>query len=137
VELLLPSEFSTLATALVSAAAANRRSSLGRPAQNEFAELLPRVTTLSDEVPDWPELGYFAAWIADKARDSVTAVTYYRRVVVKLDAAKQKPLADLINARVSTLAPTAQPATLEPGPDGACRSSRVIVELPCDRATFR
>jgi hypothetical protein len=102
-ELLHPEEFKTLAYAVVSAAAFNRRSNLGRPAQNEFADLLPSVTALSDEVPDWPELGYFAAWIADKARDSVTAMKYYTRVKPKLDQNKQKELIALIDGRLKSL----------------------------------
>ncbi len=114
VELLRPAEFVELATVVVSAADSNRRSIRGRPAQNEFAALLPRVTALSDEVPDWPELGYFAAWIADKARDPATAVTYYRRVLLKLDGSKQKALVALINDRLSTLTPpTAERAVAE------------------------
>ena len=112
VGLLRPSEFVTLSVVLVAAADSNRRSLAGRPAQNEFADLLPRITVLSDQVPDWPELGYFAAWIADKARDSATASAYYRRVVLKLDATKQDKLIAFINARLvalesAELAPTA------------------------------
>ncbi|MFI5340529.1 MAG: C1 family peptidase [Candidatus Methylomirabilales bacterium] len=111
VELLRPSEFITLATVVVNAADSNRLSLLGRPVQNEFADLLPRITVLSDQVPDWPELGYFAAWIADKARDSATASTYYHRVVLKLDATKQDKLIAFINARLVALGTAGPEAT--------------------------
>jgi hypothetical protein len=112
-ELLHPEEFKTLANAVVSAAASNRRSMLGRPAQNEFADLLPEVSALSDEVPDWPELGYFAAWIADKSRDSVTAMKYYARVKPKLDQNKQKDLISLIDSRLKSLDQVDQPFVRE------------------------
>jgi hypothetical protein len=106
VELLSSDEFVTLSDVLVAAADSNHRALSGRPVQNEFVDLLPRITALSDQVPDWPELGYFAAWVADKARDSATASSYYRRVVTKLDATKQNQLIAFINGRLHDLAAT-------------------------------
>src|SRR5512138_3126952 len=85
VELLTAPEFETLTTIMVSAADSNKRSIRGLPVQNDFAELVPRITALADSVPDWPELSYFAAWIADKARDATTATKYYQHVAGKLD----------------------------------------------------
>lgn len=115
---LRPSEFVTLCGVLVAAADANRRSLTGRPVQNEFVDVLPRITALSDQVPDWPELGYFAAWVADKARDPATASSYYRRVLAKLDATKQGQLTAFIDRRLEVLAATelsaAAVATVEP-----------------------
>jgi papain like protease len=109
VELLHPEEFKALAATVMSAAASNRRSVHGRPTQNEFMELLPRITALADKVPDWPELGYFAAWIADKGRDSVTALAYYRRVLAKLDTARQANLIARVNDRIDSLDQVSRP----------------------------
>lgn len=108
VGLLRPTEFMTLSGVLVAAAESNRNAS---STQNDFADLVPRITTLSDQVPNWPELGYFAAWVADKARDSNTASSYYRRVIPLLDTTKQKDLVDFINHRLEILA-AAEPATI-------------------------
>jgi hypothetical protein len=96
-------EFRTLASVLVSAAESNRKSLQGRPAQKEFADLVPQVATLADDVPQWAELGYLTAWVADKARDSATAVRYYSRTVANLDGGKQQELIAFINQRIGTL----------------------------------
>jgi len=128
VALLRPEEFVTLTTVLVAAAGSNQRSLRGRPAQNEFADLLPSITGLSNQVPDWPELGYFAAWIADKARDTSTATTYYQRVVSQLDIKKQDQLIKFINARLEALAPTAAasvPESTQPALDYSSAIKRV------------
>ena len=85
------------------AAASNRRLIHGRPVQKEFAKHLPQIAELSDKVPDWPELVYFTAWIADKAQDHVTAITYYRRFAHKFDATEQKGLTAFIESRLSQL----------------------------------
>jgi hypothetical protein len=103
-EVLDPSEFTSLADVLVSVAQANRKSIRGRPAQKEFAALVPSITALADKVPDWPELGYLAARIADSGRDSHTALTYYRRVLPKFEDGGQPELVSWINTRISDLA---------------------------------
>ena len=96
-------EFENLANVLREAALVNSRSYGGRPSKREFFELLRKVTNLSEKAPNWPELVYFTAWIADKARDSATAVTYYERVVPELDPAKQSELIASINNRLADL----------------------------------
>jgi hypothetical protein len=113
VQLLHPQEFFTLAGVLVEAAASNRRAVLGGHVQEEFAELLPRITALSDDVPGWPELGYFAAWIADKARNPAAAIKYYSQVIPLLDATKQPELIALINGRLSALGTAGSTPALE------------------------
>lgn len=120
-EILDPSEFMSLAEVLVGVAQANRKSFLGRPAQKEFAALVPSITALADKVPDWPELGYLAARIADSGRDSTTALAYYRRALAKYEDGGPPDLVGWINARISDLAsiPTeakTENATSEPLP---------------------
>src|SRR5262249_39626611 len=73
-----PSEFKTLSDVLVKVAQANRKTLAGRPAQKEFAELIPPITDLADRVPSWPELVYLAAKIADSGKDTRVALNYYR-----------------------------------------------------------
>jgi hypothetical protein len=109
VALLSVPEFETLTAIMVSAADSNKRSVRGLPVQNDFAELVPRITALADGVPDWPELSYFAAWIADKARDAATATKYYQHIAARLDK-DNKAQADLlafVNGRITALAPPA------------------------------
>jgi hypothetical protein len=102
-ELLRPAEFVSLAGIFVNAAEINRRAALGRPSQSEFESLLPAISALSDDVPDWPQLDYFVGWIADKARVKSTAASYYRRVISKLGAAKDDGLVALITERIASL----------------------------------
>jgi hypothetical protein len=129
-EVLDPSEFTSLARVLVRVAHANRNSILGRPAQKEFAALIPSITVLADRVPEWPELGYLAARVADSGRDSRTALTYYRRVQTKFRDSGQLELVGWINKRVSDL--TSIPAeastleaTVEPLPEALDYSSEI------------
>ena len=129
-EVLDPSEFTSLADVLVSVAQANRKSDRGRPAQKEFAALVPSITALADKVPDWPELGYLAARIADSGRDSHTALTYYRRVLPKFEDGGQPKLVSWINTRISDLASISAEAktpdvTVEPLPRALDYSSEI------------
>ncbi|HVP39025.1 MAG TPA: C1 family peptidase [Candidatus Saccharimonadales bacterium] len=109
-EILDPEEFTSLADVLVSVAQANRKSLRGRPAQGEYAALIPAITALADKVPDWPELVYLAARIADSGKDSLKALTYYRRVQPNLQDPKQRELAAWVTARIADLSPSAPPA---------------------------
>lgn len=129
VELLHPEEFVSLSDILVGAAASNRRATHGRPAQDEFLALVPRIVALSEEVPDWPQLGYFAAWIADKARDTATAVTYYKRVVTQLDPKQQADLIGFINSRVAVLGKDEPPPKVAAGPAEAEPAMKAALDL--------
>lgn len=106
-EVLDSSEFTSLAGVLVSVAQANRKSFLGRPAQKEFESLIPVITALADKMPDWPELGYLAARVADSGKDAPTALMYYRRVQPKFAESRHLEVSDWINTRISEL--TAKP----------------------------
>jgi len=110
VGLLRPEEFRTLTQALISAADSNVRAVGGGEMQGEFQQLLPGVTLLSDRVPGWLELSYFAGWVADRARNAELAATYYRRVRLKLDTSSQGPLLTYIDERLNKLEPAEPPA---------------------------
>lgn len=79
VEVLNGTEFQQLIEVLRDTAALNRRVVLGRGALPEFQELLGKVSKLADEVPEWYQLNYLTASIAESAKDLETAVTYYGR----------------------------------------------------------
>jgi C1A family cysteine protease len=111
-ELLLSSEFEALSGCLTEVAAINRRANLGRPSQEEFADVLLRVEEISNNVPDWPELGYFTAWIADKAHDDEAAAIYYNRALAKLDQKTESDLISIINIRLESLRATAEPSVV-------------------------
>lgn len=104
VQPLQPEEFVILAQALVQAGNSNRLSQLGRGGvQGDFAGLLPPITTLSDKIPDWPELGYFAGWIADKGGDSASAVKYYQRIATRIDTSKYPGALEYVQSRIAAL----------------------------------
>jgi hypothetical protein len=131
-DLLDPPEFKSLAGVLVGVTHANRNSSRGRPAQKDFADLVPRITLLADTVPEWTELGYLAARIADSGGDLLTALTYYRRVLPQFQEGNQVKLVAWTNGRISDLAAH----SAGPRPSGA-----EIESLPrqldySDRITF-
>lgn len=102
-EVLDTAEFMTLANVLVSVGKANRNANLGRPAQSEFAALVPAITALADKVPDWPELGYLAARIADSGRDYNMALAYYKRVLPKYETGGQGAVLQQITVRVAEI----------------------------------
>jgi hypothetical protein len=102
-ELLDPAEFFNLADVIVYAAQANRRVIGGRAASTDFAKLVPQITVLADRVPDWPELDYLAAWIADSANDADQALKYYQKAVPLFRTAKNFAVVDSINVRISAL----------------------------------
>jgi hypothetical protein len=103
VDLLQPEEFVSLATVIVKAGDANRQSVGGRPVKDEFLAMLPDVTRLCDAVPQWPELEYFAGWIADKGSDPSTATKYYQQVLNQSDPAKYPDLYNYLNSHTTEL----------------------------------
>jgi hypothetical protein len=103
VDLLRPEEFVSLASVIVRAGDANRQSVGGRPAKDDFLAMLSEVTKLSDAVPKWPELEYFAGWIADKSSDSVTAVKYYQQVLSQSDRSKDADFYSYLQSHIEEL----------------------------------
>jgi len=103
VNLLEPEEFVSLASVIVKAGDANRQSIGGRPAKDEFLALLPDVANLCDAVPQWPELEYFAGWIADKSSDPSTATKYYQQVLNQSDPAKNPDLYKYLSTHITEL----------------------------------
>jgi len=115
-ELLDPPEFVDLADVIIDSARVNRRVIGGLAASNEFVPLVPKIAALADKVPSWPELGYLAAWIADKANASEQALKYYQRAVAVFASAKNTAVVDAINVRISALTPALAPAEAPAGP---------------------
>jgi Papain family cysteine protease len=110
-ELLNSDEFFGLAEILVSTAQANRRVILGRPEQSEFARLVPQITALADQVPNWAELGYLAARIADSGQKSEIALIYYERALPTFEGAKNVELVKAIKDRIAALTPETEVAS--------------------------
>jgi hypothetical protein len=114
VNLLSPDEFVSLASVLVKAGDANRRSVGGRPVKNEFVAILPPVASLCEAVPQWPELEYFAGWIADKSSDPSTATMYYQRVLDQSDRSKSPDLVNYLTTHIAELNQATTAAVLAP-----------------------
>lgn len=107
VEVLSGAEFQQLIEVLRDTAALNRRVVLGRGALPEFQELLGKVSKLADEVPEWYQLNYLTASIAESAKDMETAVTYYGRAhaAVAKDT-KQTALGESLKVKLAQLKET-------------------------------
>ncbi len=122
-EALNPDEFYQLAEVLVNAAAANRKAVLGQLSPEGFARLLPQTEALAARVPNWPELGYLTARIADSANEPEKALNYYRHALPLFDPVKQADLGKLIQGRIDALSRVAPPvaiaAAAAPAPDAA------------------
>lgn len=120
VNLLQPEEFVSLASVIVKAGDANRRSVGGRPVKDEFVAILPAAAILCEAVPQWPELEYFAGWIADKSSDPSTATKYYQRVLDQSDRAKSPDLFKYLTSHIAELnQAAAAAASLAPVSAGA------------------
>lgn len=119
VNLLQPEEFVSLASVIVKAGDANRRFVGGRPVKDEFVAILPTVAILCEAVPQWPELEYFAGWIADKSSDP-SATKYYQRVLDQSDRAKSPDLFNYLTSHIAELnQAAAAAASLAPVSAGA------------------
>src|SRR5207244_4651578 len=82
----------------------NRRVALGRGAVPEFQELLGKVSRIADDVPEWYQLNYLAANVADSAKDPESARRFYERVRVSISAdPKQFALAQSLHRKVAAL----------------------------------
>ena len=119
-DLLQPEEFVRLTSIIIKAGEANRQSIGGRPVKDSFLAMLPDVTQLCDAVPQWPELQYFAGWIADKSSDPPTAIKYYQQVLNQTDAVKNRDLYAYLSSHITELSvgavvsTSATPTSVEP-----------------------
>lgn len=104
VEVLSGIEFQQLVEILRDTAALNRRVVLGRGALPEFQEVLGKVSRLADEVPEWYQLNYLAASVAESAKDLEAASKYYGRVraVVAKDP-RASALHDGVSAKLALI----------------------------------
>jgi hypothetical protein len=101
IEVLKTDEFGAFLDILKTAARCNRFVALGRPAHNEFKDLVVKVEPLARAVPDWYQLNYLAASIAESADNPDLrtenlfrkAIRYYRRVA-KVLSTGDKQLTD-------------------------------------------
>jgi hypothetical protein len=80
IEVLDRDEFQTLLTVLTEAARLNRSVALGRPVQQQFTALFPKAEGLARQVPEWYQLNYLAASIAESAENREQALFFYKRV---------------------------------------------------------
>ena len=104
-EVLDSAEFVTLSDVMVRAARANRRANLSGVAQNDFKDLVKQITALADQAPNWPELGYYAARIAEYAKDDAVALQYYKKILPTLQIEKKAELAGFVDGRIKSLSP--------------------------------
>jgi C1A family cysteine protease len=114
VNLLSPDEFVSLASVLVEAGDANRLSVGGRPVKDKFVAILPPVESLCEAVPQWPQLEYFAGWIADKSSDPSTAIKYYQLVLNQSHRLKSPRLVKYLTSHIADLNQAATAATPAP-----------------------
>jgi hypothetical protein len=123
IEVLSTDEFGTFLEILKMAARNNRVVALGRPAHKAFNDLVEEVEPLALAVPDWYQLNYLAASIAESAdspdidtEDFVEkAVRYYHRVakVLRTEAKeitieerqKREKVLGEVEAKIKTLNP--------------------------------
>jgi hypothetical protein len=110
-ESLTAEEFEDLSDVLVGAELAKRQTASGRHGPEAFAKLVPTIVKLSSTAPNWPELGYLAAWIADNGEDTKTAIKYYEQVRPQFMQLANTDLARRIDERVIVLASARSPAT--------------------------
>jgi len=68
----------------------NRRVAQGHLVEADFVNLLPKMEKLLEKVPQWPELMYLTASIADGAHNSGKAIYYYRQIQNLSPAEKAK-----------------------------------------------
>lgn len=138
-------EFEDLSNVLVGAELANRRTASGRHNPEDFSKLIPTISSLVNTAPNWPELVYLAAWIADSGEDTKNAVKYYEQVRPQFVQMSSTEIVDRIDNRVKFLtdvltaaasksaagatAPPAAPATpLDKLPASVDYSSLVRIE---------
>lgn len=114
-EVLDQGEFKALLTVLVETAHLNRATLLGRPVRQKFANLLPKAEDLATQVPEWYQLNYLAASIAESAENQEKALHFYERVKeffpkMRADSVKIDPnMIKAVEDRIAKLKPQIQP----------------------------
>jgi hypothetical protein len=102
-------EFQILATTLCDAAKLNDRIAHGRPVQQEFADLLPNIEKLVEKVPEWHELLFLAAAIAENSGAREKAILFYTRLdkwlsIVPTDSLAADPnLRTIVTSKIKEL----------------------------------
>jgi hypothetical protein len=102
-ELFSAEDFSKLCDILAEAALAKRQAAFAGIAHDGFGSVAPKIFLLADKTPNWTELTYFAAWIADSADDTAKALTYYKRAQSHFQRNQTSPLANQIAQRIEEL----------------------------------
>jgi hypothetical protein len=103
-ELLNAEDFSELSDILGEAALAKRQAPFNATAHEGFGSVAPKIFRLADKTPNWMELAYFAAWIADSADDTSDALIYYKRAQAKFQSSQASAaLATQISRRIEEL----------------------------------
>ncbi|OFX24710.1 MAG: hypothetical protein A2V77_18100 [Anaeromyxobacter sp. RBG_16_69_14] len=123
VQVLSGLEFQSLVEVLREAARLNRRLALGRGALPEFQDLLPKVKKLATDVPEWFQLGYLAASIAESAKDFTTAAELYALARVAAERDRDTPTLTAIQRRLVEV--QKQIALLEQPADAAALAPEV------------
>jgi hypothetical protein len=113
-ELLNAEDFSELSDILGEAALAKRQAPFNATTHDGFGSVAPKIFYLADKTPNWTQLTYFAAWIADSADDTSDALKYYKRAQSQFQTSQMSAeLTNQISRRIEEL--TAK-ATLPGGP---------------------
>lgn len=120
VEVLNGSEFQQLVEVLRDTAMLNRRVILGRGALPEFQDVLGKVSRLADEVPEWYQLNYLAASVAESAKDLEAASKYYGRVrAVAAKDPRASALHDGVSVKLAQIKQKIEAASPDNDPAGS------------------
>jgi hypothetical protein len=116
-------DFRAYLNTILSASELNRKGALGSPpTKDDFAKLLPDIEGLAKKLPQWLELSYLAASIAERAGSSDKALSFYEQT--QQDGGRPESRAayasikDEVEKRIKALQPVAAVTTLA-GREGA------------------
>jgi hypothetical protein len=136
IDRLSPSDFQTFATTLVRVAELDRDGAGAAlpPQGKEFYDVFQKIWPVaSRHASDWPEFGYFAAGVAEKAGDSAKAIQLYTQFKVSAQSpsvsARVRQLADdgTVDSRIAALSAfVAKPRDGR----GAPREARLKFDVP-------
>lgn len=101
VNALTPTEFGDLLSSLFKLAELNRQVASGRSAADGFGELLKKLEGLTEKAPDWYELIYLTASVADQSGERDRGLHQYERLG-KLEAdGKAADISQEVRSRVA------------------------------------